>query len=110
MLGRTWPGMVDVIMDGPWMLCGNGWGRVGRYHGWAMDALREWMGSGWTLTWLGHGCSAGTDGVGVDVIMVGPWISAGTDGVGMDVIMVGPSSQVRSRRRVSMNQAKTREF
>ena len=177
---------VDVIMVGPWMLCRNGWGRGGRCHGWAMDALREWMGSGWTLSWLGHGCSAGTHGVGVDVNMVGPWMlcgngwgrggryhgwamdalrermgsgwtlhvmvgpwmlcgngwgrggryhgwamdalrerigsgwtlswlghgcSAGTDGVGVDVIMVGPSSQERSRRRVSMNQAKkTRVF
>ena len=25
----------------------------------------------WTLTWLAHGCSVGTDGVGVDVNMVG---------------------------------------
>ena len=54
----------------------------GRYHGWHMDALREWMqsdldvimvgtrmlcGNGWsliwTLSWLAHGCSAGMDGV-----------------------------------------------
>ena len=62
---------LDVIMVGTWMLCGND-----------MDALRQWMesdldvimvgtwmlcGNGWsliwTLSWLGHGCSAGTDGV-----------------------------------------------
>ena len=53
-----------------------------RYHGWHMDALREWMesdldvimvgtwmlcGNGWsliwTLSWLAHGCFAGLDGV-----------------------------------------------
>ena len=33
---------LDVIMVGPWMLCVNGWGLSGRYHGWRMDALREW--------------------------------------------------------------------
>ncbi|CAE7334436.1 unnamed protein product, partial [Symbiodinium sp. CCMP2592] len=37
-----------------WMLCGNGWSLSGRYHGWPI------------------GCYAGTDGVSVDVIMVGP--------------------------------------
>ena len=36
---------LDVIMVGTWMLCGNGWSLI------------------WTLSWLGHGCSAGTDGV-----------------------------------------------
>ena len=24
---------LDVIMVGPWMLCVNGWGLSGRYHG-----------------------------------------------------------------------------
>ena len=28
------------------------------------------MGSEWTLSWLGHGCSATTNGVWVDVLMV----------------------------------------
>ena len=31
---------LDVIMLGPWMLCGNGWSLI------------------WTLSWLAHGCSA----------------------------------------------------
>ena len=72
-------------MVGTWMLCGNGYGLAGRYHGWDMDALQERMGSGWmldmdalrerigsggTLSWLRHGCSARTDGVWVDVVMV----------------------------------------
>ena len=86
---------LDVIMVGTWMLCGNGWSliwtlswlahgcsagmdgvRSARYHGWHMDALREWMesdldvimvgtwmlyGNGWsliwTLSWLAHGRS-----------------------------------------------------
>ena len=92
---------LDVIMAGTWMLHGNGWSliwtlswlahgcsagmdgvRSGRYHGWHMDALREWMrsdldvimigtwmlcGNGWsliwTLSWFAQGCSAGMDGV-----------------------------------------------
>ena len=92
---------LEVIMVGTWMLCGNGWSLIwtlswlahggsagmngvcsGRYHGWHMDALREWMesdldvimvgtwmlcGNGWSLIWtlssLAHGCSAGVDGV-----------------------------------------------
>ena len=45
-------------MVGPWMLCVKGWSLSGRYHGWPMDALRERMRSGWTLSWLAHGCSA----------------------------------------------------
>ena len=75
------------------MLCVLGWGLSGRYHGWHMDALREWMqsdldalrermesdldvimvgtwmlsGNGrrltWTLLWLAHGFSAGMDAV-----------------------------------------------
>ena len=43
-------------MVSPWMLCVNGRGLSGRYHGWPMDALRERMGSD------------------LDVIMVGPWM------------------------------------
>ena len=39
-----------------------------------MDALRKQMGTEWTLSWLGHGCSAKTDEVWVDVIMVGTWM------------------------------------
>ena len=68
---------MDVIIVGTWMLWQkdqNGWGLGGRYHGWDMDALAERMGSGWTLSLLGHGCSGRkirTDGVWVDVIMVG---------------------------------------
>ena len=46
------------------MLWQNGWGLGGRYHGWDTDALAEPMGSGWTRT----------DGVWVDVIMVGTWM------------------------------------
>ena len=53
----------NVIMVGPWMLCGNGWSLWERYHGWAMDALWEWMEFVGTLSWLGHGCSVGMDGV-----------------------------------------------
>ena len=42
------------------------------YHGWDMDALPKQMGSAWTLSCLGHLCSAETDGVWVDVrIMTG---------------------------------------
>ena len=32
------------------------------------------MESMWTSSWLGHGCSVGTDGVCVDGIMVGTWM------------------------------------
>ena len=42
-------------MVGGFMLCGNGWGLSGRYHGWHVDALRSWMESAWTLSWSGHG-------------------------------------------------------
>ena len=31
----------------------------------------------WKLTWLGHGCSVGTDGLCVDVNMVGTWMLCG---------------------------------
>ena len=76
---------LDVVMVGPWMLCEIGWSliRSGRYHGWHMDALRERMESdldvimvgpwmlcmhAWsrvlTLSWLAHGCSVISDGVG----------------------------------------------
>ena len=93
-------------MVGTWMLCGNGRSMSGRYHGWHMDALWERMEFVWTLSWLAHECSVGTDGVCLDVIMVGTWMlcgngrslsgryhggcSVGTDGVCLDVIMVGP--------------------
>ena len=72
---------LDVIMLGTWMLCGNGWSLIwtlsclahgcsagmdgvgsGRYHGWHMDALREWMESDLDVIMLGT-CSAGMDGV-----------------------------------------------
>ena len=44
-------------MVGTWMLCGNGWSLIWTlYHGWYMDALREWMESD------------------LDVIMVGTWL------------------------------------
>ena len=65
---------LDVIMVVTWMLFMNGWSLSGRYHGWRIDALRERTKSEWTLSWLAHGCAAGTDKVRVDVIMVGPWM------------------------------------
>ena len=93
-------------MVGTWMLCGNGRSMSGRYHGWHMDALWERMEYVWTLSWLAHECSVGTDVVCLDVIMVGTWMlcgngrslsgryhggcSVGTDEVCLDVIMVGP--------------------
>ena len=66
-----------------------GWGLGGRYHGWDLDALAERMGSGWTILWLGPGCSGRTDGIWVDDIMVGPGCSGRTDAVWVDDIMVG---------------------
>ena len=119
---------LDVVMVGTWMLCGNGRSWSGRYHGWHRDALWERTDVVWTLSWSAHGCSVGTDGVGLDVIMVGTWMlwlcgngrslsgryhgwhmdalwertefvwtlswsahgcSVGTDGVCLDVVMVG---------------------
>ena len=68
---------LDVIMVGTWMLCGNAASLSGRYHGWHMDALWERTEFVWTLSWLGHGCSVGTDGVCLDVIMVGTWMLCG---------------------------------
>ena len=50
----------------------NGWGLGGRYHD-GCSGRTERMGSGCTLSWLGHGCSGRTDGVWVDVIMLGTW-------------------------------------
>ena len=70
---------LDVIMVGTWMLCGNGRSLSGRYHGWDMDALWERSEFVWTLSWLGHGCSVGTDGVCLDVIMVGTWMLCGNE-------------------------------
>ena len=64
-------------MVGTWMLCGNGRSLSGRYHGWHMDALWERSEFVWTLSWLAHGCSVGTDGVCLDVIMVGTWMLCG---------------------------------
>ena len=40
----------------------------GRYHGRDMDAPAERMGFGYTLSWLGRGCSGRTDGVCGNVI------------------------------------------
>ena len=89
----------DVIMVGTWMLCGNGWSLWERYHGWWEQM--EFVG---TLSWLGHGCSVGTDGVCGNVIMDALWermesvgtlqwlghgCSVGTDGVCGNVNMVG---------------------
>ena len=81
---------VDVMTVGTWMLC----------------AKR--MGSAWTLSWLGHGCSArngwglrgrchGWDmdalwermGSGWTLSWLGHGCSVGTDGVCVDVIRVG---------------------
>ena len=53
---------LDVIMVGPWMLCGNGGSLSGHYHGGPMDALRERTEFVWTLSWLAHGCSVGIGG------------------------------------------------
>ena len=65
-------------MVGQWMLCVNVWGLSGRFHGWPVDALRERMGSEWTLSWLAHGCSAGTNNVRVVVTMVGKYRASPT--------------------------------
>ena len=67
----------NVIMLGPRMLCVNGWSLWERYHGWPMDALHERMEFVGTLSCLAHGCSAGTDGVCGNVIMLGPWMLCG---------------------------------
>ena len=40
---------------------------------WDMDALQERMGSGWTISWLGHGCSPRTDGVGTWILSKNGW-------------------------------------
>ena len=62
---------------GAWMICGNGWSLCGHHHGWDMDAAWKWMESVWTSSRLGQGCSVETDGVFVDLIMVGTWILSG---------------------------------
>ena len=49
----------------------------GRYHGWDMDALREWIEFVGTSSCLPHGCSAGMGGVCGDVIMVATWMLCG---------------------------------
>ena len=90
----------------------EGWGLGGRYHGWDMDALTERMGSGWTLSWLGHGCFDRTDGTwalggrchgwdmdapaermgsGWPLSCLGHGCSGRTDGVWVDVIKHGCS-------------------
>ena len=68
---------LDVIMTGTWVLCGNGRSSSGCYHGWHMGALWERMEFVWTLSWLAYGCSVGTDGICLDVIMVGTWVLYG---------------------------------
>ena len=80
---------VDVITVGTGMLGGNGWGFCGPDHGWDMDPLWERMQSVWTLSWLGHGCCVGTDGVAWTLSWLGHGCSVGTDGVCVDVIMAG---------------------
>ena len=67
---------VDVNLVGTWMLCGNGRTLCGRY-GCSVGTLWERTDFVWTLTWLGHGCSVGTDGLCVDVNMVGTWMLCG---------------------------------
>ena len=47
-----------------------------------MDALWERTDFVWTLTWLGHGCSVGTDGLCADVNMVGTWMLCGNTDAG----------------------------
>ena len=42
----------------------------GRYRGWDMNAVREWIEFVGTLSGLPHGCSAGMDRVCGNVIMV----------------------------------------
>ena len=49
---------MDVITVPAWMLCLTRWSQVGRYYGSGMDALREGMGSAWTLLRFRHGCFA----------------------------------------------------
>eukprot|EP00439_Symbiodinium_sp_Y106_P018016 s3183_g2.t1 len=52
-------------MDGVWV----------DNHGWDMDALAERMGSGWTLSWLGHGTSSCLGhGCSGRTGMVGTWM------------------------------------
>ena len=54
-----------------------------------MDALWARTDFVWTLTWLGHGCSVGTDGLCVDLsTWLGHGCSVGTDGLCVDVNMV----------------------
>ena len=42
-----------------------------------MDAMWQRMEFVWTLSWLAHGCSVGTDGICLDAIMVGTWVLCG---------------------------------
>ena len=78
--GRLWAAQaehawvsVDFLMLGTWMLCANGWSLRGRYHGWD-----TWMlcANGWSLRgrYHSHGCSAQTDGVCEDAVMLGTWM------------------------------------
>ena len=71
---RTEEHFLDVIMVVTWMLSKNGRTLCGRSHGCHMDALQKRTNSFWTLSWLSHGCSAKTDGVFLDVIMVATWM------------------------------------
>ena len=57
------------------------------------DALRDGVGSEWTVTWSTRGCSAGADGVAVDFITVPAWMLCGNGcrngrsyGFGMDAL------------------------
>ena len=60
--------LVDAIMVGSKILCGNGWDLSGRYHGWPVHAA-----FGWILSARYHGGSFMLCGNGwglVDVIMI----------------------------------------
>ena len=67
----------NVIIVATWMLCGNGWSLLERHHGCHTDTLWEWIEFVGSLSWLPHGCSAGMDGVGGNVIMVATWMLCG---------------------------------
>ena len=54
-----------------------------------MDALWAQTDFVRTLTWLGHGCSVGTDGFCVDVNMFGTWMLCGNGRTFVDVNMFG---------------------
>ena len=62
-------------MVGTWMLCSNGWGLAGRYHGWDMGALREPAGSGWSRGGRGrrHGWDMDALGLNGSVLRRNGW-------------------------------------